>query len=172
MATRARRTRVTFAFVNLVCAFVSIGVGFVVVNERRVERARPPLALQPFVLPPTESAPYDALVVSLRAGRGLPTPPRGATVREDLAVLTDAPTEFARSWRVVVASFDGDPGSRSCIIERRSDWEQETLATGDRVGNYLLMNTEPIDGAPRSVRLTFRELRRGEEVVVVLRADP
>lgn len=171
MATRARSIRVAVALVNVLCALVSIGVGFLLLRDREQQRVHAAPAFRPFVVPAADEPSCAPLILRGKPGRGAPTALRGMSAYEDMAVLTDAPTEFAHAWRVVLASFGGDPRGRSCIIERRGGWDQQTLVPGERVGKYLLMELEPIEGAPRSVRLTFRELRRGEEVVVVLQAD-
>src|SRR5204863_4276297 len=93
---------------------------------------------------------------------------------EDLQVLIDAPADFEQRYRVIFALLEREPAERRCIIERRglgSVEGQIVLSPNDRVGTWLLLAIDPEPTSPRSVRLRFRDLRRGETVVTVLAPD-
>ncbi len=170
-----RSLRWALALVNGCCAAVTLGVGSLVLLEVRdpgtISRPTSGRALRSFQLPSAKGIGEQPLEVDLRAA-DLAPPPLRPTPAEDAVVLADARTDFARQWRVVFAGLEGEPAARTCIIAPRGGGEQMTLNPGDRVGAWLLVRIDPQPGAPRSVLLAFRELRRQEDVLVLLSADP
>ncbi len=163
---RARHFRALLALANLVAATTALaGVSFLFIL--REEKAKPPPPPRVFV---PEGRPEGAIPLRLDP-RPADTVPgfAGTTPYEDLMVLMDTPRDFARSFRVVIACLDEAPAERSCIVEAVGTG-QVVLVPGEQIGSWLLLGIEKEPGEPRSVRLRFRDTKRGEDVTTVL--DP
>lgn len=166
---RARLIRLAFALINLIAALTSLGVGALLILMRDAAPRPPPP--RPVILPAGFAMDFETSALPLHAARPLPPPVRPSAY-EDLRILIDAPADFELTYRVVLASLEREPADRRCIIERRGGgWDQLVLAPNDRMGTWLLLAIEPEPTSPRSVRLRFRDLRRGEDVVTVLAPD-
>jgi hypothetical protein len=168
---RARLLRLAYALTNVVAALTSLFVGALLLLTR--EAPPPPPRALAYTLPEGAPAGFDTSRGPLHAPRILPTPAKPSAY-EDLQILIDAPAEFEQRYRVIFALLEREPAERRCIIERRGPAGVEgqiVLSPNDRMGTWLLLGIEPEPTSPRSVRLRFRDLRRGETVVTVLAPD-
>lgn len=172
-----RALRIGLTLLNALCAVITVAVGAVLVSEMRAQAdpARPghKATLRAFELPRPAGIGEAPLELTFRGTDAAP-PPVWPSVYEDAQVLRDAVDEFSHQWRVVFAGLEGDPAARTCILQSRTHGQEDQLALkpGERVGAWLLMRIDPQPGAPRSVVLGFRELARGEDFQVVIKADP
>lgn len=158
---RARLLRIAVALVNLVAALVAL-VAVALFHER----PEPPA---PRVVSLPEGFSEGQVPVRLPfAPADVPAPRSHTSAYEDFMVLADAPSDFEATFRVVFATLDAAPAERECIVEPRRGGEQLVLVVGERMGSWLLLAIDPEVTEPRAVRLRFRDLRRGEEVVAVL----
>ena len=166
---RARLTRLVYRLINVLAALTSIGVGAVLLLMHEPKTAPP--APRPVFLPLGEPEGFaDMPPAPLRAAKPIPAPVRPSAY-EDLQILIDAPADFEQRYRVIFALLEREPAERRCIIEQRGGSEQLVLSPNDRMGTWLLLAIEPEPTSPRSVRLRFRDLRRGEDIVTVLAPD-
>jgi hypothetical protein len=165
---RARLLRVALSLANLAAAVAALGAGVLLLltHEQKAKPA-PPRAVE---LP--DALAEGPIPILLTFAEPDPRPPFARTTAyEDLMVILDAPQDFARSYRVVTACLDDEPASRSCIVEPRGSGQQIVLEPGERIGTLLLLGIDKEPGFPRSVRLRFRDLRRGADVTAVLAPD-
>ncbi len=163
---RARLVRSAFAAINLVAALTSLGVGTLILltHERP---APPPPPPRPISLPDGHSLDFEPTMPELRPAKTTPEPVRPSAL-EDFRILFDASQDFESRYRVIFALLETEPEKRVCILARRGmDEDQVMLVPGERVGTWLLLGIDAGTETPRSVRLRFRDLRRGEDVVTI-----
>ncbi len=168
---RARLTRLAYRLINIAAALTSVGVGLLLLVFHEPRSVAPPP--RPVILPAGDAfgfADEPRYSPRLRAMNTIPEPVRPSAY-EDLQILIDAPQDFERGYRVIFALLEREPDERRCIIEPRGGGVQCVLAPNDRMGTWLLLAIEPEPTSPRSVRLRFRDLRRGEDIVTVLAPD-
>lgn len=161
---RARLVRSVFAAINLVAALTSLGVGSLIVLTREWRASPPPP--RPISLPDGRSLDFEPTMPELRPAKTTPQPVRPSAI-EDLQILIDAPQDFESRYRVIFALLETEPEKRVCLLQRKDSDDQIMLVPGERVGTWLLLGIDAGAETPRSVRLRFRDLRRGEDVVTI-----
>lgn len=164
---RARLIRLVLAISNLTAVLAALLGATVYVLAH--DRPEPP-PVRAHSIPEAFSTGEQPLTVDLGI-EDVRAPMERTRAYDDLMILLDGPRDFSRNYRVIFASLDAEPQDRRCIVVRRDAGEQIVLVPGERMGSWLLIAIEPEPTAPRSVRLRFRDLRRGEEVTAVLAPD-